>query len=465
VLNFIPKNTIDFEQLWALISSRNRWFISIRYVIAGAIAMFVLIMQYGFKIDFKNDQLWAFTIVSSSLFLLNIFYSYVDSSGFIKSEVNKFNPLHFAFNQIVIDLLAIALISYYSGGIESPFYFFFVFHMIIGSLILPGAVVYALAGLALLYISSFSFFEYYGIIEHHSFGNMLSSPLYNNPRYIIVFSTSFGIMIFISVFLANNIASAHYRRTQELKTTLDKLGQAEKMKMKYTMGVVHEIKTPIVAVQSNLDIILQGYTGDVDKPIRDKIFRARARSDEAINIINDVLNISKLKLLEKVNNEDVDLPDLIMGLYKKRGIQAKTAGVELRLTDLRKEKTPVKIDRGLFELALSNLIGNAIKYNTLGGIVQTLIDEKDSDTMIIVADNGIGIPDEDKDKMFKEFYRSANAKHSGVEGTGLGLSVVKEIIEHHGGEVFFKSPSRLQSEGRKGTEFTILFNSGQATSV
>lgn len=458
MFNFIPQHTIDFEQLWALISSRNRWFISIRYVVAGAVAVFALVMQYVFKIGFEPEQVWAMAIISASLFFVNILYGYIDAKGFIKNEVSKFNPLHFAFNQIVLDLLAIALLSYYSGGIESPFYFFFVFHMIIGSMILPGTVVYTLSGVSVLYIGVVSVLELYGIIEHHSFGNLLTAPLYNNIQYIIVFVTAYGIMIFVSVFLANNITSAHYRRSQELKMTLDKLSQAEKMKMKYTMGVVHEIKTPIVAVQSNIDLILQGYAGEIPKSVKDRISRARARSEEAIHIINDVLNISKLKLLENVNKDDVDLAELITGMYKKRGVQAKTSGVELKLTDKRNEPKPVKVDRGLFELALSNIIGNAIKYNTHNGIVESIIEERDGDTFITIADNGIGIPDEDKNKMFKEFYRSTNAKQKGVEGTGLGLSVVKEIIEHHGGDIWFKSPSRLQSEGRRGTEFTILIS-------
>ncbi len=458
MFNFIPKHTIDFEQLWALISSRNRWFISIRYVVAGAVAAFALVMQYVFKIGFGQNQVWAMVLISASLFFVNILYGFVDAKGFIKNEVSKFNPLHFAFNQIVLDLLAIALLSYYTGGIESPFYFFFVFHMIIGSMILPGTVVYTLSGVSVLYIGVVSFLELNGIIEHHNFGSLLGTPLYNNTRYIIVFVTAYGIMIFVSVFLSNNITSAHYRRSQELKMTLDKLSQAEKMKMKYTMGVVHEIKTPIVAVQSNIDIILQGYAGEIPKSAKDRISRARARSEEAIHIINDVLNISKLKLLENVNKEDIDIAELITGLYKKRGVQAKTSGVELKLTDRRAEPKPVKVDRGLFELALSNIIGNAIKYNTHNGIVESIIEEREGDTFLTVADNGIGIPEEDKNKMFREFYRSTNAKQKGVEGTGLGLSVVKEIIEHHGGDIWFKSPSRLQSEGRRGTEFTILIS-------
>jgi signal transduction histidine kinase len=74
---------------------------------------------------------------------------------------------------------------------------------------------------------------------------------------------------------------------------------------------------------------------------------------------------------------------------------------------------------------------------------------------IVVADDGMGIPDEDKHKLFQDFYRSSNVKKKGIEGTGLGLSVVKEIIEQHDGTITFNSPSRITKEGRKGTEFIL----------
>ena len=107
MLNFVPPNTIDFEQLWALISTRNRWFVNIRYYIIAALSLFFIFMQYVFKINFTETQLWAFAIITSSLFLINIVYSYVINSGIIKDDEVGFNQLHFSFNQIIIDFLFI----------------------------------------------------------------------------------------------------------------------------------------------------------------------------------------------------------------------------------------------------------------------------------------------------------------------------------------------------------------------
>lgn len=460
MLNFVPSHTIDFEQLWTLISTRNRWFITVRYYVVVSFAIFVLVMQHIFKVSFNSEQLWAFTIIAAALFVVNVIYNYIFFSGVVKNDSEGFNQLHFAFNQIVVDLLAIALITYYTGGVESPFYLFFVFHMIIGSMILPNYVVYSLSGIVISYIGLLSYFEFNGHFLHYSFGNLLAVPLYTNPRYIIIFVTAFTIMMLVSVFLANNISRAHFLRSQQLKLTLNRLKDAEKTKMKYTMGIVHEIKSPIVGAQSNLDLVLNGFTGDINPAADEKIKRARIRTDEAIAIINDVLKISKLKLLESLNKEDVDIVKFVENTFSKKDSQILSMQVSTKIIDKRKDKQPVKIDPALFELVFSNLIGNAIKYNTQGGNIEVIIGNNEHEEVeIVIADDGMGIPDEDKHKMFQDFYRSSNAKKKGIEGTGLGLSVVKEIIEQHDGTITFESPSRLTKEGRRGTEFVLTLPS------
>lgn len=456
MLNFIPPNTIDFEQLWSLISSRNKWLIKLRFIIVAGFALFVVFAQEFFDINFTSEQLWAYAMIAVALFVLNIGFSFLENSGFVENSEYGFNQLHFAFNQIIIDLLAIALISYYSGGIESPFYMFFVFHMIIGSLILPGYIVYIICGIIVAYLGTFSFLEYYGVVPHHSFGNLLEAPLFDNYRYILIVISSFGIMMIVSVYLANTVARSHYQRSQQLKLAINRLRDAEKTKMKYTMGIVHEIKSPLVGAQSNIDLILNGFTGEVSNEVSDKIKRTRIRTEEAIAIINDILKISKLKLLDTLSKEGVDLIELFNDTILKKESQIHSMNVDVKIIDDRKNKKKVKLDRPLFELVVSNLVGNAVKYNSSGGEVRIFLRNTDNGEIeIVVADDGMGIPDEDKGKMFHDFYRANNVRKKGIEGTGLGLSVVKEIIEQHDGEITFHSPSRITKEGRKGTEFVI----------
>lgn len=437
-----------------MISQRNRLFINIRFVVVASMIVFLLVMEFIFKIGFSSEQLVKISFIVLVLLLVNFVYLYFFKRGYVRNDTEGFNQLHFAFNQIAVDLLAIIVINYYTGGVESPFYMFFVFHMIIGSMILPGFVIYSIAGSVVFIFITSCFLEYLGIIPHYSFGNLSHLGNYKDLRYIIIISVSFAGLIFFSVILANYITRAHFIRSQKLKEALDKIEEAEKTKMKYTMGIVHEIKSPVVGVQSNLDLVLEGYSGIIDEKAKNRIIKARARTDEAINIINDVLNISKVKLLEHIKEEEIDVFNLVSSVVKKKNSDAVLKKIHVQIADFRKTKI-VSGDRVMLELALSNLIGNAIKYNTPGGNVEIILKNAEEDMMIIIADDGIGIPDDDKDKLFSEFYRSSDVRRKGVEGTGLGLIVVKEIIEQHKGVIVFNSPSRISSEGRKGTEFII----------
>jgi signal transduction histidine kinase len=318
--------------------------------------------------------------------------------------------------------------------------------MIIGSMILPGFVIYSMAGSVVFMFISLSLLEYTGIIPHYTFGNLNHLGIYKDLRYIVIISAAFSVLIFFSVILSNNIARAHFIRSQRLKEALDKIEEAEKTK----------IKSPVVAVQSNLDLVLEGYAGNLDEKARSRIVKARIRTDEAINIINDVLSISKVKLLEHIRKDEIDLFSLVSSVVKKKNAEAILKKIHVQIADFRKAKL-ISGDRLMLELAMSNLIGNAIKYNTPGGNVEIILKNADEDMMIVIADDGIGIPEGDKDKLFSEFYRSSDVRKKGLEGTGLGLIVVKEIIEQHKGTIVFNSPSRISSEGRKGTEFIIYF--------
>lgn len=264
-------------------------------------------------------------------------------------------------------------------------------------------------------------------------------------------------MMVVSVFIANTIAHELYKREQELKITLDKLHQAEKAKQKYTMGVVHEIKTPIVAVQSFLDIVIQKFAGNVSEQAEDKLKKARIRSEEAINTINDVLSISKLKLLDSITPEESKLELLIENVISHFRTNIEYKNIDIKIRDERIPQKSVFADAKLIELAFSNIIGNAVKYTPKNGRIEILVSELNEDNILIeISDSGIGIPEQDINKVFNDFYRSSNAKEIKIEGSGLGLSVVKQIVEQHNGLISAESPSELSDGVNKGTKIKII---------
>jgi signal transduction histidine kinase len=127
----------------------------------------------------------------------------------------------------------------------------------------------------------------------------------------------------------------------------------------------------------------------------------------------------------------------------------------LNFFDVRTIKKKIKDDKFLLEIAFSNLISNAVKYVGNNGLIELDMTDNDNFVEIEVSDNGIGIPPNDIDKIFRDFFRASNIKDKSYEGTGLGLSVVKQIVERHNGSISVESPSKLCMENKPGAAFKI----------
>jgi signal transduction histidine kinase len=356
---------------------------------------------------------------------------------------------------MVLDLIALLLLVYFTGGIESPLYMLFVFLVIIGSLILPGTLVYTMAAVFVICFISLTSLEHFQIIAHHPIDGLLNYPLYNNPKYVGAFLFTFTFMIFLSVYLANGIARQLYKREKDLVDSVKKINAAEKEKQKYIMGIVHELKTPIVAVASYIDLILQKFLGPIDETVEEKLKRAKGRTDESIQMINDVLNVSKLNLYDKFDEEEIDIKELISGVLKRRQAYADSHLIKMKLIDEIKKTEKIKGDKYLLDIAFSNLVGNSIKYGVDSGNVEVTIKNDGNNLVVEVCDDGVGIPEEEIPKIFKDFYRTEAAKKVSTEGSGLGLSVVKKIIDRHEGLIKVKSPSHLAKHNQPGSCFIV----------
>ena len=453
MIALVPSWAIHYDEFWEAIKRRNLWFIKLRY---GAVVMlftFWISAEYLLDFSFSKTQYSAILLINISIFIYNIFLHILRKS--LKCAPGQFNPLHFSLLQMVLDLTALSLLIYFTGSIESPLFLLFIFHMIIGSLILPGWVIYSVAVALIFLFNGLVFGEYFGIITHHAINGLLSTSLYDNFNFVISYTTVFSFVMFMSVVLANRIANQLYKMEQKLVESLNQLNAAETEKQKYIIGLVHEIKSPIAAVHSYLDLILQKYLGPLNAQVEEKLKRAKIRAGEAIQMINDVLKISRLRLLDEINKEEIDIKQVICSILNKQKINIETKKIKMNFSDQRSIKKNVSADEFLLELAFSNLIGNAIKYVDREGKIIIRIVNAENGYKIEVSDNGIGIPKEDINKIFNDFYRASNIKQKGYEGSGLGLSIIKQIVERHGGTISVQSPSILASKDNPGSSFFI----------
>ena len=453
-MRHVPEWALELEEFWLAIRRRNLWFIKLRYGFVLVLIAFIILSITLFKIRFTPTQVSFLFSIAASIFIYNIILHRI--RNFVKCEPHKFNPMYISLLQMILDLASLSLLVYITGGIESPLYMFFVFHMIIGSLILPGVIVYTITSVFVVLFAAMIAFEHTGILFHHHVDGFLNFHLYDNIYFVAAYLVTFTFMIFVSIYLSNGIAKQLYKREKDLVESIKKINSAEKEKQKYIMGIVHEIKTPIAAVTSYLELILQKFLGPIDEKVEEKLLRAKTRSDEAIQMINDVLNVSKLNLYDQFDVEEIDIKELICSVIKRRKSYASSRLIEVSYIDKWQNPCSFFGDRYLLDIVFSNLIGNAIKYGVEGGLVEILVESENEEVVVEVCDDGLGIPEDDIPKIFNDFYRASNIKKVFTEGSGLGLSVVKKVVDRHGGSVKVTSPSRMAKKEQPGASFRVF---------
>lgn len=449
MIRLVPEWARHYEEFWSAIKKRNIWFIKLRYYAVIALLIFIILSEYILDFSLTYFQLSSLLIIGGIILIYNIIFYLVKDK--IKEIPGKFNVLHFSLLQILLDLLTLALIVYFTGGAVSPLYYLFIFHMIIGSLILPGKVVYTLAVTIIISFFTLSLLELNSVIPHQYLRGYTGHTIFNNLKYILISNFIFSFVILASVYFANGIARQLYKLEQDLVESFEKLKQAEVEKQKYIMAVVHEIKSPLTVVITYLEIILSKMLGPLPKEAEERIKRSVVRIKEAVTLINNVLRISKLRLLNEIVYEDYEICEIIEGVVASRKSNLESKRIEAVINDNRVNKNMLKGDKFLMEMVISNLLSNSLKYTSHDGNIQIVVSEKGDNLEVRISDDGIGIPQNDLLKAFGDFFRASNAKKDGFEGTGLGLSIVKQVIEKHHGKIIIDSPSDIAREGRPGT--------------
>jgi len=230
----------------------------------------------------------------------------------------------------------------------------------------------------------------------------------------------------------------------------------DRMKTEFLSFAAHQLKSPISAIKWTLRILLDGDLGEITKEQREFIEKIYKSNERMINLINDLLNVTRIEegryLYKPVPADIEEITQSVINSYKEE-IQRKEIKFEFKRS---REKLPqVKVDIEKIKLTIDNLIANAIKYTNSGGKVTISINRGKKEIEFFIKDTGIGIPQNQQEQVFTKFFRGANVMKMGIEGTGFGLFITKNIIEAHGGKIWFNS-----KEG-KGTTFFFTLPIGK----
>lgn len=235
------------------------------------------------------------------------------------------------------------------------------------------------------------------------------------------------------------------RLARVFNAMLDRLERSFEAERRFTSDASHELRTPTSVILAQAEYILEKERTVPEYAEAMEVVRNQSRRMSAL--ISDMLDYTRMDQSERYSlNDEVDLSGLTEELCRELAL-AGTDGVTLETRI--DEGVAVTGDRLLLTRMITNLVGNAYRYGKPGGHVWVALTRSDGGAVLEVADDGIGIPDGDKDKIFDRFYRGDAARTAG--GTGLGLAMVKKIAELHGATV------ELESEVGKGSAFRIVF--------
>ena len=221
--------------------------------------------------------------------------------------------------------------------------------------------------------------------------------------------------------------------------------QRENLRREFSANVSHELKTPLTSISGFAEIIQDGFVKEEDvKKFAGRIYKEAQR---LIQLVEDTIRISQLDEGENPYEwENIDLYTVAKDVCGNLNEAAKKKNVHLYIEG---ERLICRTVRPILEEILYNLCDNGIKYNKDNGIVSILIKDLGNEVQLSVEDNGIGIPREDRKRVFERFYRVDKSHSKEIGGTGLGLSIVKHGVTFLGGAL------NLVSEVDKGTEITV----------
>lgn len=273
------------------------------------------------------------------------------------------------------------------------------------------------------------------------------------PETVLSFRVGLGFILFFAGLLITlwieSLAMLDANREKRAHAEIDAaIRDYEAGHRRFIRRLDHELKNPLTSLQASLENLQAASDTEAHQKAEANIQRSLER---LVRLLRDLRKLSDLEetMLER---EPVDIPELLTEILEVvRATPGREGrGVKLLVTQVPTPPPPVMGDRDLLGLGLYNLLDNALKFTVQKEAVEVRVRDNGRSVVVEVADGGSGIHPEEQGRVFDELYRGENAR--GIEGSGLGLSFVKRIVELHGGELTLRSQ---QDSGEHGTIFTV----------
>ncbi|SET20789.1 Signal transduction histidine kinase [Nitrosomonas marina] len=437
-----------------ILISNIRWFIIFRWGVIGAlilihvIALLVPDTLIQFRVIEENN--WPITI-TLILGIANLFYIYALNS----SNPGKFNtPSVNLWLQIIIDLICLSVVVHFIGSTATPAPFFYILHIALACIffstlesLLVALLVSAMYTLVLL-------------IEY-SFAGQFFITLSVDPaivqngktkNHMLFWMIALDILFFTVWYLVSRLSLVVRAHEHQLAEAYKRINQAQHEKDQYAVLMTHQLKSPLDAIRSKINLIKGGYCGEVPEEIKDTLLKIDRRATNMAGLILDLLRLQRLKETCSCSAETkpVDIQETVLKCIDKLTpvINTKNITFNISVDPFIYNGIPDQI-----EILVENIIANAITYSHENGSVEITsnISKKGKNTTLTITDHGIGIDSDDLPNIFNEYFYSPRAASHNKATSGIGLSIVKIAAENNYLNI------DVTSEPDKGTAFTVVF--------
>ena len=212
--------------------------------------------------------------------------------------------------------------------------------------------------------------------------------------------------------------------------------------------MTHDVKGHLAAIQTCLELVTGQIIGPLNDQQADFLGRAHGRTKSVVNFIKTLLRLTEVRLCDKLDMAVFSLRDSLNRVVTHMKARALDKSIDLSCC-IESSVNEICGNAFFIEEALTNLLLNAIKYTPEHGTITVVAKSEGANVFVEIADTGIGIPEDDLDKVFEEFYRAENARTTERDGTGLGLSFARHVIERHAGRIW------VESNPGKGSTFNL----------
>ncbi|MEJ2746404.1 MAG: GAF domain-containing protein [Anaerolineae bacterium] len=226
-------------------------------------------------------------------------------------------------------------------------------------------------------------------------------------------------------------------RAVELAVAYEELKESDRLKDELVQNVSHELRTPLTFVKGYVDLLLEGEMGEVNVAQREALDIVSTKSDEITRLIEDIIT------LQRIDSGNLQLDEVSMTDFLKTAVASHQIVASQKGLNIVYKKPPframVYMDKNRISQVVDNLVGNAMKFSPDGGTITVNIFDRDDDVLVIIKDEGIGVPKEKQQKIFERFYQVDGSARRRFGGTGIGLAIVKRIVDAHNGQIWVES--------------------------